>query len=66
LPQTLGVFVGPTVLLEQAKEFLDLEESTGMFLLIFAVKQVGVQVGEQRLLGTVVCAQTVSQGVAGG
>jgi transketolase len=51
---------------QKAKELLDLEESTGMFLLVFAVKQDGVQVDEQRLLGTVVCAQAVSQGVARG
>ena len=66
LSQALSVFISPAVLLELPKEFLDVEQRPGVFLLVLAVKQVGVQVSEKHLFGAVVCAEAVSQGVARG
>ena len=54
------------VLLELAKELLDLGQGTRVLLLVLAVEQVGMQVGEQGVLGTIGRAEAVSQGVVGG
>ena len=66
LLQPLGIFVGPAVLLEEAKELLDLMESSGVFLSVLAVEQIGMEVGQQGVLRPIGCSEAVAQCVVGG
>ena len=63
LLQALGELVGAAILLELAIELDDLVERTRMLFLVFAVEQVGVQIGEQGVLGTIGRAEAVAQRV---
>ena len=73
-PGALGIFlleavpglVGAVVALELAPELRDVREGAGVLLLVLGVEQVGVQVGEQRVLGLAGGAEAVAEGVVGG
>ena len=63
--QALGELVGTAVLFELPIELDDLVERPWVLFLVLAVEQVGVQIGEQGLLGAVGRAEAIAQGVVG-
>ena len=66
LLQALGKLVGVAILFELAIELDDLVECARMLFLVLAVEQVGVQIGEQGVLGPIGRAEAVAEGVVGG
>ena len=58
--------VGAVVALELAPDLGDLGEGAGVLLLVLGVEHVGVEIGEEGVLGPAGGVQAVSQGVVGG